>query len=350
MKLKMILVFLAFSNSICSQTFYGEAKIVISSTSTLDQAKTYVVDQARADALSKFGVYIEVDSKLSYKEFKNTITEDFKETILSLSSSIVKQKWIKIEKKLINDEFYLIASGEFIIEKTLFDKKVDNYMRNVNRYRIVRDSLALEKENSKVMRKKIETQQDQISNLEERINEKANAVQHIFKTYFTLGLNIGNSINITKKKSNNLGSGFIFNLGPISFMYYTQNYALDIEAGVTRYPTSKIEDDFVFEKDGYTFLAAGYSFKVIWSSQEMEGTNQGKDPEIFKMPKYLLYITPYVGKYSIEKRWGNEYNYFATKDDGRIIYGFNLAVKINFINITFGYNEKMLFYGIGVQM
>lgn len=121
---KIIMIFILLPTILFGEEFLGEGKALIGDNITIVEAEDLAFLRAQKDASYKVGVFIESE----------VITRDFKlvkDEIRTISASVLELKSgsKKVEKKLIDGQFYLVVSGIFITDKEQLLFQIEEYQK-----------------------------------------------------------------------------------------------------------------------------------------------------------------------------------------------------------------------------
>ena len=104
---------------------YGQA--VLGSDITIEQAKKIALDQARLDALQKFGVYVEKNVRFEIYELNGKMYESYKTEIITIAGSIArlvnKREWQEYKNGFLT--FYVTA--EYNLDEYIFKQHLKKF-------------------------------------------------------------------------------------------------------------------------------------------------------------------------------------------------------------------------------
>ncbi len=120
-----------------AEEFLGEGKALLGDNITIMEAEDLAFLRAQKDASYKVGTYIESE----------VITRDFKlvkDEIRTISASVLelKSESKKVEKKLIDGQFYLVVSAVFITDKEELLFQIEEYQKKKAFDRDLSDALS----------------------------------------------------------------------------------------------------------------------------------------------------------------------------------------------------------------
>lgn len=134
---KIILIFMLLTTFLLAEEFLGEGKALLGDNITIMEAEDLAFLRAQKDASYKVGTYIESE----------VITRDFKlvkDEIRTISASVLelKSESKKVEKKLIDGQFYLVVSAVFITDKEELLFQIEEYQKKKAFDRDLSDALS----------------------------------------------------------------------------------------------------------------------------------------------------------------------------------------------------------------